>query len=241
MNDPYLTDFQKLLSHTSEKSILLDEITKDIQRYHVSSLLDIGAGDGLLAIPLASKVKRYCAIEKRDEYVKVLRAAGLDVIAGKFPTELNEVFDCVLSSHALDYHKEIFEPYIATAWRYVKPGGVLLIITYRGEKDDWTELLRYLGVKMENFHRVGYDAIIKLLYSLGEVKMRKVITTVNASALDDVIDALSFVFSNGHAEEKAKFLSYRNKLEKILNSKYRSVDGCRFPFQHFFIATLKNR
>lgn len=247
MNDSYINTFQKYLSHTDEKEIFLVEITKEIEKYNVHSLLDIGAGNGLLSIPLSKKVDRYIAVEPKEEYVKKLKAADLEVIHEKFPTEINESFDLVLSSHSLySYKKENFEPFIKEAWNLVNPNGILLIITYRGQEDDWTNLMDQIGVKKENlkikiedYNRIGYNGLIELLNSLGEVKTKKIITKVVTDNIEDMIQALSFVFSDGKMEKKKQFLSFRNKLEDVLNSQYKDDKGYYFPFQHFFITTKK--
>ena len=247
MSDSYINAFQKFLSHTDEKEIFLDEIAKEIKKYNAHSLLDIGAGDGLLSIPLSKKVDRYLAIEPKGEYVKKLQDTGLEVAQGEFPMEINESFDLVLSSHSLgSYRKENFESFVREAWKLVNSKGVLLMITYRGQEDDWTNLMDHIGVKKKEFeikigdyNRIGYNALIELLNSLGEIKTRKVVTKVVTDNIEDMIQALSFVFSYGKAEKKEQFLSFRTKLEKILNSKYKDDKGYYFPFQHFFITVEK--
>jgi len=245
--DSYIDDFQKFLFHTDEKEILFGEIYKEIEKYNIHSLLDIGVGDGLLSIPLSKKVRRYLAIESKEEYVKNIQEAGLEVVQGKFPIKINESFDSVLSSHSLgSYRKENLESFVRGAWKLVNLKGILLIITYRGEKDDWTNLMDYIGarderfdIKIVDYNKIGYDTLIKLLNSLGEVKIRKVITKVVTDNIEDMIQALCFVFSYGKTEKREQFLSLCTKLENILNSQYR--DGMRyyFPFQHFFIVTQK--
>jgi len=247
MTDSYINDFQKYLSHTDEKEIFLDEITKEIKKYEVHSLFDIGAGGGLLSIPLSKKVGRYLAIEQKEEYVKKLKDAGLEVIQGEFPMKISESFDMVLSSHSISsYRKEYLESFAKEAWKFVKPNGILLIITYKGQEDDWTNLMDQIGVKKEQFdikiedyNRLGYNTLIELLNSLGEIKTKKVITKVVTDNIEDMIQALCFVFSYGKTEKREQFLSLCTKLENILNSQYR--DGMRyyFPFQHFFIVTQK--
>lgn len=247
MTDSYINDFQKFLSHTDEKGILLDEIAKEIEKYNIHSLLDIGVGDGLLGIPLSEKVDKYLAIEQKEEYVRELNDGGLEVMQGKFPMKIDESFDLVLSSHSLgSYRKENFESFVREAWKLVNPKGILLIITYRGQEDDWTNLMDYIGarnersdIKIEDYNRVGYNTLLELLNSLGEIKIRKVVTRVETNNIEDMIQALCFVFSYGKAEKKEQFISFRTKLEKIFNSKYKDDKGYYFPFQHFFITVQK--
>jgi SAM-dependent methyltransferase len=239
VKDFYKNDFEKFLSHTNEKEILLKEISKEIKKYKIKSLLDIGAGNGLLSIPLSKRVKNYLAIEPNKNFAKKLRGAGLRVIEKKFPFEISESFDMILSSHSISYQKSFFEPFIKKAWKLVKKNGIFLIITYRGEEDDWTRFMKKLGINYKNKNRKGFNQIIKLLTLLGDVKIRKVITKVNAENLDDIIQALSFVASDGDRHRKKEFLKRGDKIEKILNRNYKDKQGYYFPFQHFFLITKK--
>ncbi len=239
MEKEYKNDFEKFLVHTNEKQVLLEEITKDIQKHNVQSLLDIGAGNGLLAIPLSQGVHRYLAIEPKESFVEKLRSNNLDVIQSNFPVSISEKFDMVLSSHSIYYDREKFEPFIRKAFELLNPKGVFLLVTYRGQEDDWNELLDFLGQNEMDYNRVGFNSIIELLSTLGIVTMRKVTTKVITDNFDDMIQALSFVFSNGKPEKKNIFLNYQTKLEKVFNSKYKTENGYYFPFQHFFIKTQK--
>ncbi|MBL7045239.1 MAG: class I SAM-dependent methyltransferase [Parcubacteria group bacterium] len=247
MKDSYIKAFTRFLSHTDEKEILLEGIIKEIEKYNIKSVLDIGAGGGLLSIPLSKEVNRYLAIEQKEEYVEKLKDAGLEVVHGEFPTEVDESFDMVLASHSLNsYRKGNFESFAKEAFKLVNKGGVLLIITYRGQEDDWTNLMDDLGVKKKEFevkigdyNRIGYNTLIGLLNSLGEIKTRKVITKVETDNIEDMVQVLSFVFSYGKKEKEEQFIALRPKLEKILNSQYKNDNGYYFPFQHFFITTKK--
>lgn len=235
----YKNDFEKFLAHTNEKEILRDEIIQEIKKRKAKSLLDIGAGNGLLSIPIAQVVDRYLAIEPKEVFVKTLKAAGLDVIHDRFPTILEDQFDFVLSSHSIKYDKALFEPFVRAAWKCVAPNGALVIITYRGQEDDWTRLMDALGENPTDRNRVGYNGLIMLLNDLGEVKTKKIKTTVRTDTIDDMIDALALVAANGVPERKEEFMKKRTKLEKILRSSYTKNSGFEFPFQHYIISTLK--
>ena len=241
METEYKNDFEKFLVHTNEKRILLKEITKEIKKLKTESLLDIGAGNGLLATPLSKEVSRYLAIEPKLSFVEKLKSNGLDVVQSNFPVSISEKFDLILSSHSLSYDKENFEPFIREAFNLLNQNGVFLIITYRGQEDDWNNLLDFVGKKKMDYNRMIFNSIIELLNNLGNVTIRKVITKVTTDNLDDMIQALSFVFSDGKPEKKEKFLGYKVKLEKFLNSKYKIEHGYSFPFQHFFIMTQKTK
>lgn len=239
MEDNYKNDFEKFLAHTDEKQVFSDEISKEISKHKVKSLLDIGAGNGLLSEKISKKVGNYIAIEPNENFVAKLRKQGLEVLEGKFPLDISGTFDMALSSHSISYNSDLFQPFIKAAWELVNPKGIFLIITYRGQEDDWTRLMKDFGKKQEDLNRSGFNQIIELLFSLGEVKTRKVITKLKTGNLDDMVQALSFIASDGKLERKSEFLKNRAKLEKILNQKYHDRNGYFFPFQHFFITTKK--
>ncbi|MDP3003966.1 MAG: class I SAM-dependent methyltransferase [Candidatus Azambacteria bacterium] len=237
MTDNYKNDFEKFLAHTNEKEVLFDEIVKEIERCKTRSLLDIGAGDGRLSIPLSKKVTTYLAVEPKESFAEKLRAANIRTIQGTFPVEIPETFDFVLSSHSISYDKELYEAFLQKAWSLLNPEGTFLIITYRGQEDDWTNLMKNLGNNPIDYNRAGFNKIIELLHSLGEVKMKKVATSVRTENFEDMIQTLSFVASDGKPDKKNRFLQYRPRLEKILRSRYQDEAGYFFPFQHFFITT----
>lgn len=241
MSDSYKNDFEKFLDFTDEKKVLLDEIHKEINKYQVKSMLDIGAGNGLLSIPLSKKVTSYSAVESKTNFANKLKSAGLKTTEAEFPCQVEGSYDLVLASHVISYKKDKYEPFIRKAWELVNNGKVILIVTYRGQEDDWTKLMRSLNQPPEDNNRSGYNKIIELLFSLGEVKIKKAITTVKTKNLAEMIDALSFVASDGTPERKEKFMGQKNKIEKFLKSKYLTENGFEFPFQHYFITTIKNK
>ena len=219
--------------------ILLNEISKEIEKNKSESLLDIGAGNGLLSIPLSKKVNKYLAIEPNKNFIVKLRENGVSVLEGAFPMEVPETFDIVLASHSISYQKNSLEEFIREGWKAVKPGGIFLIITYRGQEDDWTRLMKNLGENHEDRNRVVFGRMIQTLSSLGRVKTRKVITKVKTENLEDMVQSLMFVASGGKREKKEQFFKKKSQLVKILKHGYQDKNGYFFPFQHFFITTQK--
>ena len=95
-------------------------------------------------------------------------------------------------------------------------------------------LMTQLGVSIEDKNRKHSKDILGLLESLVDVNINKVETLVTTKTLDDMVEALSFVFiGNGNVEEKKdKFLSIKKHLEQIIKSKYKTQDGYSFV-SHF--------
>jgi hypothetical protein len=78
-----------------------------------------------------------------------------------------------------------------------------------------------------------------LLKSLGNFKFKKIISHVNADNVNDLVQALSFVASDGIPVRKKNFLSKRKKITEILNKKYHKNGKYSFPFNHFFFIIKK--
>lgn len=237
MKDNYKNDFDIFLSLTDEKEVLIKEISQNITEFDIKSILDIGAGNGLISIPLSKKVEFYTAIEQQDSYAQKLREAGLNIIKDDFPTKLKNKYDLVLISHSLTYKRDSMEPFIDAAWDLVEPGGRLLIITYRRQHDDWDSLMEAVGEQTLN--KLGYDRLFEYLTSLGEVKVKKVITTVKSNNLNDMINSLSFVASDGDPERKIDFIKQSSIITEILESKYMDGNNYVFPFQHYLLYVYK--
>ena len=239
MDELYKHDFEFFLARTDEKAVLIQEISSDIKKYNVQSLLDIGAGNGLLSIPISKKVQTYLAVEPNENFVRNLKEAGLQVIHAGFPLPIPGEYDMVLLSHIISHKQESFEPFLKESWKLVKQDGVLLTITFRGQEDDWTMLLKEIGEDLGDHHRKSFNAMIEFFNNLGEVKTRKVVSHIYAKNTADMIQALSFVYSNAIPAKKEKFLLKSQKIEKMLNSKYKTDSGYAFPFKHFFIYNFK--
>ncbi len=242
MDSLYITDFNKFLSHTDEKSVLFEAIAREIKLFKVNSLLDIGAGNGLLAIPLSKKVKKYTAIEPKSKHADLLRQANLEVIKHSFPTDrVSRTYDGILASHVISYEDDNYKSFILSAWKYLKPGGIFMLITHKGEENEWTELLNDAGLGNSIYSNESFEDMKSLLQSLGEFELKKIVSCVKTDNTKDMIEALSFVASDGVPERKKAFMSRRSILEKILKAKYRQTDTYFFPFNHFLLITQKLR
>ncbi len=238
METTYINDFDTFLRCTNEKDVLVREVTHELKQYKCDSLLDVGAGNGLMAIPLSQRVSVYTAVEPKETYVAFLRKAGLHVIHSTFPVAIQEMYDAVLFSHVFSYIHPNHEELITSAWDRIRPGGVLLVITYRGEEDDLTKLVRSLNIGNSQEYSEIFENMVQFLSSLGTTVTRKVITTVKTKTVKEMIQALSFVAGNGIPERKENFLVHEKYLSTYLE-KYKVDDEYVFPFQHFIITTQK--
>lgn len=234
----YQSDFEAYLSCTDEKEILLREIKHDFQLQKVKTVLDIGAGNGQLAIPLSNEFT-YLGVEKKPEFVNNLTKNGINVIEGAFPVPIEDKFDAVLISHSLNVYRDNFASFVNAAWACVKPGGCMLIITYNSESGDWNKLIAGVEVTRDNPQKLSFAEIVSSLEKMGTVKTRVVQSHVRSKTIDEMLQALSFVASNGNSKYKSEFYKHKIFLEKKLNANYFSSGEYCFPFNHYFVLTLK--
>lgn len=241
MEEQYIKDFETFLRHTDEKKVLYEALAEELKSKHLSSILDIGAGNGDLSLPLSKLAKRYLAVEQKPKYVQKLKSLGVEVVEGNWPLNLasQESFDLVLSSHSISYHHSKVWPFLTAAWERVAPGGELLIITFRGEPDDWTNLTAQMGDDLLSYHEPAFADLIKGLSRWGETEVSKIITTVKTETLEQMLAALAFVYSDGQIDRREKFFSHQEIISDLLKQKYQPGDKYIFPFQHFLIRVAK--
>ncbi len=234
----YKQDFEKFLIYTNEKKVLLHAIKKEIASHNISSLLDIGPGDGRLSIPLSLEVTSYLGVESNKLYIDKLRQENLRILPGNFPLFINETFDMVLMSHSLTYKPNLINDFIIKGWELLHSPGIIMIIIFRAERDDWTTLLSEIGENPEKKYSECYQIIIKTLESIGSIQIKTVTTEVRTNTLDEMIEALSFVASDGNIQKKTAFIDHEAKL-KIILEKYKQNDSYYFPFQHIVLMVKK--
>lgn len=240
MHHTYETYFANFVQHTNEKPVFIEEITTIIQQRRVQSMLDIGAGNGKLSIPLAQFVPSYLAVESNEAHIALLRSAGLQVIPEKFPCTFANTFDLVLASHVLSYQATNQRELVETAFEKVSAGGILLLITFRSnEKNEWTDLIEQLDIPVHEYYTAGYQELLAIVGRLGTFDVRKIRTEVRTDTIDDMAQALAFVASDGNAEAADGFLRKQSQLEQILSRQYIQGDQYVFPFDHFFIEVSK--
>ncbi len=229
----YENEFENFLVCTDEKKVLFEEILKEIKNREVSSMLDLGAGNGFLSVPLSKQVDRYVAVEKSTYFAKKLDKLNIEVVKKNFPFKIKEKFDMVLISHSLP--KKNYKRFIKSAFDTVEKGGCLLIINGERKNSDWVKLLKKIG-EGDEFVRDHLSESLKLL---GKVDTRKVKTRVCGKNKQDLLHALSFVFSDGDKKLKKKFLSHKEEVVTFL-SKYETKNEVLFPFYHLFTIIKKD-
>ena len=240
LKEEYDIAFATFLRHTNEKEVLLREIETRIRRAGATSMLDIGAGNGELAVPLARLVGKYLAVEQKPTYANVLQEAGLRVLQESFPVAIERQFDLVVVSHALPYRATDYGPFLNCAWACVAPSGSLLCITYDPAHSEWGDLRSDCGFPAKtSWGEERLETLEAYLSVLGPTSVDVVTTHVSASSVAQMLSALSFVYSDGEPGKAALFREQSGVLTDYLDMHYRIPEGYRFPFQHVFLQTQK--
>jgi SAM-dependent methyltransferase len=230
--------FEKFMAHTDQADVFAVELGRDIDSYRPRSLLDVGAGNGSLAVRLSRQVERYLAVERNPRHATHLRGCGVEVVEESFPVALPDLYDLVLMSYVISYEERDCRTLVPAAWKQVAPGGRLLVVVHRvGSGSDWGRLLSGIGMDGSvGLERRSFDEMMTMLRSMGTVEVREVTTTVTTDSVLDMTEMLAFVVPHGHREE---FMGNGAQLARVLEDGYRTGSGLSFPFQNVFVSVGK--
>ena len=213
-----------------QPEVLVREVAARLRARHARSLLDIGAGSGGVAVPLSKEVARYLAIEARAPAAAALRAAGLEVVEARFPVDLDERFDVVLSSHSIpEDGPELYGPFLGRAWDLVAPGGLLLVITFKGVDDSAVQLLAERLAGRSYGSHPHYPLLISILNTCGPVERTRIDSHVRTAEASDLVAFFGHWFSDAREGD----------LEHILAETFRDGAGYCVPTPHLVLAVSK--
>jgi cyclopropane fatty-acyl-phospholipid synthase-like methyltransferase len=201
-----------------------------------TSLLDIGAGNGAVARQIAISVKRYLAVEEDQARAQNLRRAGLDVIHARFPVEIDQRFDMVVSSHSIpEFDFSYYGPFLGAAWKLLVPGGLLLIITFKGDiGSPVIQLAEELAGRNYQPDR-RYPFMIELLKTYGEVIVSRVDSHVESEEFSDIAKFFGHWLWN-NAEQEAQITP---RLRTALDSRFRHDGRYRVATPHTVVTVFK--
>ena len=238
LTEEYTKAFRAFLDHTTEKQDLLVALKRRIETTRTHSLLDIGAGNGDLAIPLSKLVGSYLAIEPKPDFAAKLKTSGINVINSAFPCAVAGSFDMVLASHVVPWEENESETFLSAAWKHLNHGGRFIMITYDEEVSDWGELLQTSELPLPAVGQGHFDGYKRLLTSWGRLEVEPIVTHVVTESLDDMLLALSFVYGDGQPEKAATFQE-SEVVRHALESHYHPNGRYRFPFTHYLLQADK--
>lgn len=217
-----------------QKAVLLRTVRHYIKKTGATSLLDIGAGDGTLAIPLSKSVKTYIAVENNKNNVKKLREANLRVISGKFPVSIKTTFDMVLISHSLPETIGNYKKFLNEAWRKVRNDGLLLIITFKGSNSKLEWLRKKVIGKTNLEDEKKYNTMINIIKKFGVIKTTYVTSKIRSDKEGVMLDILCDSLGVSNKEDK-----YRDDIRKIIRRYFKDSHGFIFPTKHIVLTVKK--
>jgi SAM-dependent methyltransferase len=201
------------------------------------SLLDIGAGDGAVAVRIAQSVERYLAVEQDPSRAEALRDAGLEVKEAIFPIPIEEKFDLVVASQSLPEHDfDRYEAFLSQAWNLVSTGGTLLLITFKGSETSPMQRLseQLCGVKYGTDDR--FSPMLRLLVTYGDVHISRESSFVESPEFSDMAAFFGHWFWRNEEQEKIYKPLLRNALD---TAAFRTAEGYRIAMHHLCITVDK--
>ncbi len=217
----------------NQKETLKKTVLDFVGKHSLRSMLDIGAGFVETAVPYAQAVSRYLAVEQDAEKVEKLRAAGLEVVAGKFPVEISERFDLVLSSHSIpEDGVGGYRPYLAAAWELVEPNGWLFIITFKGTYDARRQIDCRLTGDCSPHDEEKYKEMMRVLEDFGRPTNSKVTSRITSDVAEDIVGVLCRSLGLKTDPE-------RQAVRGIVEGELKTETGYSLPTEHLVISVQK--
>lgn len=244
--ESYKTSFEAFLKNTDEKLVLSQELNDLFAKLNIKSVLDIGAGNGELSRLISPNLERYVAIEQRPDFVEKLRTIehpNISVFKGDYPIQIEEKFDAVLFSHSLPIvgnDKSAWQEFIDDSLENLKIGGRLVIVTYEAGNSDWSKLIDQAELPRKNDRTGQIDLLANFLQSKTEVEVKEIITHVKAQTVNELMNSLAFVYSDGK-EEKVKIFLENEKIREQLEANYKDGTSYSFPFRHYLVVAKPNQ
>lgn len=220
----------------SQAETLVENILRYVREINAKSLLDIGAGRVSVARQLSNSVQRYLAVEYEPERCDKLRQAGLPVVERRFPFPISECFDLVLSSHSVpELALKDYPPFLLSAWDLVRPGGIVLIITFKGSEGD----LQCIRTELTGVPRNGsaeFRAIMNTLIPLAPIRIERVNSYARSAIAEDIVSFFGpSMFPVNRVDKSAL-----GKFKHIVETRYKVNQSCYvFPTEHLFISCRK--
>lgn len=206
----------------NQKEILFKEISRVIKKYNIKSILDVGAGDGVLAIKIADTVSTYTAIEKNTKNIKKLEDMGLKVLRGDFPlVQTQKKFDMVVSSHSIPENLKSVDAFVKHAWNLVRPGGLLFLATFKGSRGDRFKLTKMLGENPEVLDKKIYKKTLEILRELGQPRVYGKQSKIETDNLSEMLQVVLFTICKNNKTKKELIKKILKK--KILGKKRKKI------------------
>jgi len=120
----------------------------------------------------------------------------------------------------------------------VKKNGWLVIITFKGIKDDLEDLTNDLRKNWVDDDKPKSEEMIKILSTFGEILKENIVSHSSSENVEQMANLLSFSVGGTTDEEKK---SYRQKLKDVLEEKYKIGSRYVFPHEHLILLVHKQK
>ncbi len=222
MNDAtYKKSFDLFLKRTDEKSVIKKFIDRHIPLHEDIRFLDIGGGDGSLAIMISKKVGSTLVIEPNRDFCKQLRKKGIRTINTKWEDAYpNGAYDFILAAYVVTYFpKNKRKKLIEKIYKYLRFNGTALILSVDAKRGSWRQIHTYF-YKLTGHTHYSSDKELKKI-----IQKYKLITTtfkthIIAKNADEMLEILGFDFY----KYLEKFSKFSENLKRFMK-KYTNKDG----------------
>lgn len=186
-------------------------------------VLDVGAGTGRLAIPLAREVQKLCAMDPARDMLDFMRKRLVELqledkveikeVSSEFIPYPSNYFDIILCVWVVCHFKN-FEKSFQEVKRVLKNGGTLLVVDHYGE-DEW-EMLRVLdSPEKASQYKEKYNTVLDQIKDFKDVKEKVLDAYIRFPGLttaEGVIADIRGCKATNHVKT--------NRMLKILNKTY---------------------
>jgi hypothetical protein len=217
----------------TQQETLVENVLRYVSCFRAQSLLDIGAGAPSTALPISKSVRDYLAIESDPSCANELRCAGLNVLQERFPFPMFQTFDLVLSSHSVPEGGLFqYQGFLSSAWRLVKTGGVLLVVTFKGSGGDVRFLREELACSRRN-ECTELNEIVHILSKFASVQIERVNSYATTSVAEDIVS----YFLPWICPEAGERYRMSKDFRHIVETRYKVRPSYYvFPTEHLFIS-----
>lgn len=229
----YMAALRSYLRCTKDWGNLYQALKRDIVSRPGRSMLDIGAGNGDLSLPLSNLVLRYVAVESNQYFAERLQkySAQLEVVNQRFPYPGSEKFDIVLAAHVVPQDATEIRQFLRAARERLRKLGTLITVIYdRDRQNDWGRLIAR-DVRLCEPTDNRFAVIMDSLLGFGAVEVEDVITHVESKEMSRMMNALSFAYGEGVPARAKKFFA-SDAIRQAIRTDYRQLGRYSVPVHH---------
>ena len=227
----YDESFKAFLSATNEKEVIASALADGIVRTG-ASILDIGAGNGVMTRHLLSQLSigSYIAVEANSTFCDALTGGGISTIRGSYP-DVDVIlgdsrYDNVLSIYSapLDHPKR--EKFLQRAFSRTNDADGSLTVVSFGGIDAWAKMVAEIETTLPvlpagaNIYRViGEDYPEQLRNDcgmLGEVTTRLVTSEIITNSPEELYYAVAFTATAGLRKALQCYASSKRDIVNII-------------------------